>query len=114
MQTLPLPYEVKATFRVPRQKAERAVSKFKNGISFPGLLPNALMSSDAGIEPDSGDGAETTLWVLFKPHTHREAPRSIKTGSIKTGLAKTNGAGHSEPVPESAFDDFLLPQKDED
>ena len=106
MQTLPLPYEVKATFRVPREKAEKALMKFKNGISFPGLLPQALMSSDAGIEPDSGDGAETTLWVLFKPHTNRVSQRSASPRSTKT-----NGTKRSEPVPESAFDDFLLTEK---
>jgi hypothetical protein len=67
MTQLPLPYEVKASFRVPRQQVEKVVSKFKTGISFPGLLPEALKSSDAGIHSDPTEGPEAAIWVLFKP-----------------------------------------------
>lgn len=67
MTKVSMPFEVRACFRVPRQQADKLVSKFKTGINFPGLLPNALKSSDAGIRPDSGKGPEATVWVLFKP-----------------------------------------------
>ena len=67
MAKLALPHELKASFRVPRQQAERLVSKFKTGISFPGLLPDALKSSDAGIDSESGEGFEdATIWVPFQ------------------------------------------------
>jgi hypothetical protein len=75
MAKISLPYEVKASFRVPRRQAETLVSKFKRGIAFPGLLPDALKSSDAGIESDSiggTDDAEAAIWVLFRP---RNQPR---------------------------------------
>jgi hypothetical protein len=74
MAKIPLPYEVKASFRVPRQEAETLVSKFKRGIAFPGLLPDALKSSDAGIESDSLGGTDETeaaIWVLFRPRSQQ-------------------------------------------
>jgi hypothetical protein len=103
MQTLPLPYEVKASFRVSRHKADKVVSKFKTGISFPGLLPDALKSSDAGVDPDAGEGSEATLWVLFKPrhHANRVAQRS----------SEAQGAAGSEPVAESAYCEFIGAEK---
>jgi hypothetical protein len=103
MPKLALPYEVKASFRVPRQQAEKLVSKFKAGIDFPGLLPAALKSSDAGIHHDSGAGSDATIWVVFKPRhgSNRVAPRSLegKAGAV------------SEPVAESAYADFIGSEK---
>ena len=106
MQKVALPFEVKASFRVPRQQADKLVSKFKTGINFPGLLPDALKSSDAGIRQDSGKGPEATIWVVFKPRqgSNRVAQRSLE-GSGGTVL---------EPVAESAYSDFIGSEKDRD
>jgi hypothetical protein len=103
MAKLALPHELRASFRVPRQQAEKLVSKFKRGISFPGLLPDALKSSDAGIDSESGESSDATIWVLFKPRhrTYRVAQRSVEE----------RGAAGSERVPESAYCDFISPEK---
>jgi hypothetical protein len=103
MPKLALPYEVKASFRVPRQQAEKLVSKFKTGIDFPGLLPDALKSSDAGIHHDSGAGSDATICVVFKPKhgSNRVAQRSLEG---RAGVV-------SEPVTESAYSDFIGSEK---
>jgi hypothetical protein len=67
MPKLRLPYEVKAWFRVPREQAEKLVLKFQSGVTFPGLLPEALKSRDAGIHPDPAEGPEAAIWVVFRP-----------------------------------------------
>jgi hypothetical protein len=99
MPKLALPFEVRASFRVPRQQADRLVSKFKTGINFHGLLPDTLQSSDAGIHQDSGEGSDATIWVVFKPRhgSNRVAQRSLE-GSDGTVV---------EPVAESAYSDFI-------
>jgi len=96
MTQLPLPFEVRAAFRVPRQQAEKVVSKFKTGISFPGFLPAALKSSDAGIHPNPPDGPEAAIWVVFKP-------------SHASNLARSDGSAF-EPVAESAYADLIGPE----
>jgi hypothetical protein len=103
MPKVALPFEVKASFRVPRQQAEKLVSKFKTGINFPGLLPDALKSSDAGIRQDSGEGSDATIWVVFEPRrgSNRVAQRSLEAsdGTVR------------EPVAESAYSDFIGSEK---
>ena len=102
MTQLPLPFEVRAAFRVPRQQAEKVVSKFKAGISFPGFLPAALKSSDAGIHPNPPDGPEAAIWVVFKPShaSNRVTQRS---------LARSDGTAFA-PVGESAYADLIGPE----
>jgi hypothetical protein len=99
MTQLPLPFEVRAAFRVPRHQAEKVVSKFKTGIGFPGLLPAALKSVDAGIHPNPPDGPVAAIWVVFKPRhdsnrvTHRSLERSDRTAF--------------KPVAESPYADLI-------
>jgi hypothetical protein len=102
MTQLPLPFEVRAAFRVPRQQADKIVSKFKTGISFPGFLPAALKSSDAGIHPNPPDGPEAAIWVVFKPSdaSNRVTQRS---------LARSDGTAFA-PVGESAYADLIGPE----
>jgi hypothetical protein len=99
MTKLPLPFEVRVAFRVPRQQAEKVVSKFKAGIPFPGLLPAALKSVDAGIHPNPPDGPEAGIWVVFKPRhaSNRATQRSLERGD-RTAF---------EPVTESAYADLI-------
>ena len=84
---------------MPRQQAEKVVSKFKTGISFPGFLPAALKSSDAGIHPNPPDGPEAAIWVVFKP---RHASNRVTQRS----LASSDGTA-LEPVNESPYADFV-------
>jgi hypothetical protein len=103
MAKVSLPYEVKASFRVPRDEAEKLVSRFKTSVSVPGLLPEALESSDAGIDPDSGKNSDATIWVLFKP---KKGPNRAGQPSLERSRR-----GTAEPVPASAFGDFIAPDK---
>jgi hypothetical protein len=104
MSKLALPYEVKASFEVPREQAEKLVSKFKTGISFPGLLPDGLKSSDAGIDTNAGEGSHAKIWVVFKPRhgSNRVVQRSLES----------RRPAASEPVPQSAYNDFISPKRD--
>src|SRR5579862_459951 len=99
MVKVALPFEVKASFRVPRQQADRIVSKFRAGISFPGLLPQALKSSDAGVDRKSAAGPEATVWVIFKPGNENYR--------IAQGSAEEKMAIDSKPVPDSGRCAFL-------
>jgi hypothetical protein len=103
MPKVALPFEVRASFRVPRQQAEKLVSKFKTGINFPGLLPDALKSSDAGIRQDSDEGSDATIWVVFKPRrdSNRVTQRSLEARDTPV----------REPVAESAYADFIGSEK---
>jgi hypothetical protein len=106
MTQLPLPFEVRAAFRVPRQQAEKVVSKFKAGISFPGFLPAALKSVDAGIHPNPPDGPEAGIWVVFKPrHASNRVTQRSREGSDETAF---------EPVTESAYADLIGSERDTD
>ena len=106
MTQLPLPFEVRAAFRVPRQQAEKVVSKFKAGISIPGFLPAALKPVDAGIHPNPPDGPEAGIWVVFKPRhaSNRVTERSLEKGH-RTAF---------EPATESAFADLIGSDRDMD
>jgi hypothetical protein len=86
MAKLALPHELRASFRVPRQQAEKLVSRFKRGISFPRLLPDALKSSDAGIDSESGTGSDVTI-------CSEQADGTIGLGCAKRDERKFN------PVP---------------
>jgi hypothetical protein len=99
MTQLPLPFEVRAAFRVPRQQAEKVVSKFKAGITIPGFLPAALKSVDAGIHPNPPDGPEAGIWVVFKPRhaSNRVTQRSLERGD-RTAF---------EPLAKSTDSDFI-------
>jgi hypothetical protein len=106
MTQLPLPFEVRAAFRVPRQQAEKVVSKFKAGISIPGFLPAALKPVDAGIHPNPPDGPEAGIWVVFKPKraSNRVTKRPLER-SDRTAF---------EPAAESAFADLIGSDRDMD
>jgi hypothetical protein len=106
MTQLPLPFEVRAAFRVPRQQAEKVVSKFKTGISFLGLLPAVLKSSDAGIHPNPPDGPEAAIWVVFKP---RHASNRVTQRS----LARSDGTAF-KPAAESPYADLIGSQRGTD
>jgi hypothetical protein len=99
MTQLPLPFEVRAAFRVPRQQAEKVVSKFKAAITFPGFLPPALKSVDAAIHPNPPDVPEAEIWVVFKP---RHASNQVTERSLEGSDGPV-----TEPVAESAYSDFI-------
>ncbi len=99
MTQLPLPFEVRAAFRVPRLQAEKVVAKFKAGISFPGLLPATLQSVDAGVHPNPPDGPVAAIWVVFKP-------RHASNGTHERSLEKTDGTP-LKPVADAKYADLI-------
>jgi hypothetical protein len=100
MTQLPLPFEVRAAFRVPRPQAEKVVAKFKAGITFPGLLPATLKSVDAGIHPNPPDGPVAAIWVVFKP-------KHASNGTSERSPERTDRSAFKPPATEPKYADLI-------
>ena len=66
MAKLPHPVEVKAYYRVPRNEADALVQQFRHGVIDAELLPPNYRVVNAEVNPDSADGPEAVIWVLFQ------------------------------------------------